>query len=109
MTEQNKSFVEKHTFGVSCVIISFFLIVPGFLEAVSPKLETFQKNNDYTTFFIWFNLWWVSMAFVFSKQFGAFFKKENIPKRIIKSCASLKLTVFLLAVSLILVFVGTLA
>lgn len=109
MTDENKTFIDKHAFGISCVIISFFLIVPGFLEAVSLKLENFQKNNDYTTFFIWFNLWWVSMAFVFSKQLSAFFKKDKLVKRTLKSLASLKLTVFLLSVSSILVFVGTLA
>lgn len=109
MAENKKSFIERHSFGLSCLIIIFFLVLPGFLEGVSPKLQSFQEENPYTTFFIWFNLWWVSMAFLFSKQLGEFFKQEKLVRRILKSLASLKLTVFLLAVSLILVFVGTLA
>ncbi|MCM8532352.1 MAG: cytochrome c biogenesis protein ResB [Lentisphaeraceae bacterium] len=104
-----KSFSEKHSFSLSILITTFFLILPGFLEAVSVGLENFQKNNPFTTFLIWFNLWWVSQVFVFSKPLGEFYRKEKLPKRIIKSFASLKLTVFLLSVSLILVFVGTLA
>jgi hypothetical protein len=109
MTDVKKSLVERNIFFFSTIISSFFLVIPGFLEAVFPKLESFQKANDLTTFFIWFNLWWVSMAFVFSKPLGEFYRKDKLLKRSLKAMASLKFTVFMLSVSSILVFVGTLA
>jgi hypothetical protein len=108
MTEE-RSFTEKYSFSLSVIITSLFLIIPGFLEAVVPALEKFQKGNGVATFIIWFNLWCVSIIFVFNKQLSVFVKKDRLIKRTLQSIASLKFTVFLLTVSLILVFVGTLA
>ena len=104
-----KSFVVKHSFLVVSLITAFFLLMPGLLEAVSKGLKSFQHNNGFLTFVIWFNLWLGTIIFIYSNEFKAYFKSENLLLKICHSIASLKFTIFLLGLSLILVFVGTLA
>ena len=107
-----KTFTQRHSFLIVILVSVFYLVTPGLLEAVSSGLKSFQHSNGFITAIIWFNLWLGTIIFLFSDSLKAYFKEESLKKLLYKICtsiASLKLTIFLLGVSLILVFVGTLA
>lgn len=109
---EEKTFVDKHVFLMVSLISCFYLILPGLLEAISQGLSSFQHSNGLLTAVIWFNLWLGTIIMIYSKNIKEYFKAESTSNLLLKIChslASLKLTVFLLGVSLVLVFVGTLA
>jgi len=107
---QKKPLNERYTFSLSIFITMAYLILPGFLEAIFPKMEHFQKTNEGIALLVWFNFWLISMIFVFYGNMKKFFhRKRDFKSRFMIPLSSLKLTVFLLSLSLILVFVGTLA
>jgi len=108
----DKSFTEKHSLLIVSLVTAFYLIVPGLLEAVSSGLNKFQHEKGWLAFVIWLNLWLGTIIFLYSKNLKNYFNEDSFKKLLIKICnslASLKFTVFLLGVSLILVFVGTIA
>ena len=107
-----KTFTQRRSFLIVSLVTAFYLITPGLLEAVSSGLKSFQESNGIVTLVIWFNLWLGTIIFLFSKSLKSYFQENSFKKLLLKICnsiASLKLTVFLLGISLILVFVGTLA
>lgn len=110
---ERSTFTSSHSFLVVSLITMFYLLVPGLLEAVSSGLKSFQENNGLLTFIIWFNLWLGTILFLYSKEIKSYFKGRPSDKplllKICNSLASLRFTVYLLGLSLILVFVGTLA
>ena len=110
--KERSTFTSRHSFLVVSLISIFYLLVPGLLEAVSSGLNSFQHNNGVLTFIIWFNLWLGTIIFLYSVELKKYFAGKSFKELLIKICnsiASLRLTVFLLGLSLVLVFVGTLA
>ena len=107
-----KTYTQKHSLLIVSLVTVFYLVVPGLLEAVSSGLNKFQHEKSFIALVIWFNLWLGTIIFLFSKPLKEYFNEESFKQLVIKICnslASLKFTVFLLGVSLILVFVGTIA
>ena len=110
--KERSTFTTSHSFLVISLVSVFYLLVPGLLEAVSSGLNSFQHSNGFLTTVIWFNLWLGTIIFLYSKELKKYFTGESflsLAKKICHSLASLRFTVFLLGLSLILVFVGTLA
>ena len=110
--KEKSTFTSSHSFLVISLVSVFYLLIPGLLEAVSSGLNSFQHSNGILTFVIWFNLWLGTVIFLYSRELKKYFTGDSGKSLLMKIChslASLKFTVFLLGLSLVLVFVGTLA
>ena len=108
MGKEPKSFAVKHSFFIISVLSIIFLILPGILET-QEGVKNFHENNGWAAFLIWFSMYLCSITFLYSKELKAFFSGDKVVSKTLKALASLKFTVFMLGVSVWLVFVGTLA
>lgn len=105
---QDKPFVVKHSFFFMSILSILFLAMAGVLET-NAKIKEFQEGNGIVAFLIWFSMYIAAIFFLYTAELREFFKSDKVVMNCLKAFASLKFTVFMLGVSLWLVFVGTLA